>query len=72
MKISIKQLVMLCLGLFLLKITVADSYRQGSYKQGRTPSSIRTVGPGQGRGLRGALVKQGRFSDFQFKKKVIN
>jgi hypothetical protein len=72
MEISIKQLVMLCLGLFLLKITVADPYRQGDNTQSRSPSSVRTVGPGQSRGLKGALVKQGRFSEFQMKKKVLN
>ena len=63
---------MLCLGLFLLKIVVADPYREREDTQSRRPSSIRTVGPSQSRGLKGALVKQGRFADYQTGKKVFN
>jgi|GEM_PF-3464170 len=40
MKIGIKQMVMVFLGLFLLKIAVADPIRKE--KDGRRPSSIQT------------------------------
>lgn len=44
MKVSVKQLVMLFLGLFLLKIAVADPYRENRKAMGhRRPAAIKTV-----------------------------
>ncbi len=67
MKISINQLVMLCLGLFLLKITVGDHYRQTQGDLSRSPSSVTRIKSVQSRGLKGALVRQGRFSNLMNK-----
>jgi len=44
MKVSVKQLVMLFLGLFLLKIAVADPYRENKkVMTHRIPAAIETT-----------------------------